>query len=125
MCISLLGGSSVNNPPPSYPRRQHATSFEHETPSSNITAHNPSWQNDVLNRSRSPGVGGSSVGGYNENNEDDRFVELTVFLKRHDNGFGFRIVGGTEEGSQVSVTFVAQYNLVEYIIYLNNLRFIY
>ena len=33
----------------------------------------------------------------------ERYVELIVFLKRHENGFGFRIVGGTEEGSQVSV----------------------
>lgn len=32
-----------------------------------------------------------------------RHVDLTVFLKRNDSGFGFRIVGGTEEGSQVSV----------------------
>jgi atrophin-1 interacting protein 3 (BAI1-associated protein 1) len=30
-------------------------------------------------------------------------VELTVTLHRHDSGFGFRIVGGTEEGSQVSI----------------------
>ena len=28
-------------------------------------------------------------------------VELTVTLHRHESGFGFRIVGGTEEGSQV------------------------
>ena len=31
-------------------------------------------------------------------------VELTVTLHRHDSGFGFRIVGGTEEGSQVCHT---------------------
>merc|ERR1719244_522148 len=30
-------------------------------------------------------------------------VEITVTLLRHDSGFGFRIVGGTEEGSQVSI----------------------
>ena len=29
--------------------------------------------------------------------------EITVTLLRHESGFGFRIVGGTEEGSQVSV----------------------
>ena len=28
--------------------------------------------------------------------------EITVTLLRHESGFGFRIVGGTEEGSQVS-----------------------
>ena len=32
----------------------------------------------------------------------EAYVELTVTLQRHDSGFGFRIVGGTEEGSQVS-----------------------
>ena len=31
----------------------------------------------------------------------EAYVELTVTLQRHDSGFGFRIVGGTEEGSQV------------------------
>jgi len=30
-------------------------------------------------------------------------MEITVTLLRHDSGFGFRIVGGTEEGSQVSI----------------------
>ena len=102
---SSSGGSSAAPPP----RRQHATSFEHETPSSNLPGHHPSglpnhnsWQtSEQLNRSRSPGVGAIN-GGFPENNEDDRYVELTVFLKRQDNGFGFRIVGGTEEGSQVS-----------------------
>ena len=29
-----------------------------------------------------------------------------VFLKREENGFGFRIVGGTEEGSQVAIGYV-------------------
>ncbi|XP_071817085.1 membrane-associated guanylate kinase, WW and PDZ domain-containing protein 3-like isoform X5 [Apostichopus japonicus] len=31
------------------------------------------------------------------------FIESTIFLKKGENGFGFRIVGGTEEGTQVSV----------------------
>lgn len=30
-------------------------------------------------------------------------VDLTVTLHRQESGFGFRIVGGTEEGSQVSI----------------------
>ena len=30
------------------------------------------------------------------------YIEMTVALHRQDTGFGFRIVGGTEEGSQVS-----------------------
>ena len=29
-----------------------------------------------------------------------------VFLKREESGFGFRIVGGTEEGSQVAIGYV-------------------
>merc|ERR1719410_2806511 len=40
-------------------------------------------------------------------NQDRRawedLVEITVTLLRHESGFGFRIVGGTEEGSQVSI----------------------
>ena len=32
-------------------------------------------------------------------------VEMVVTLRRHDSGFGFRIVGGTEEGSQVLSSF--------------------
>ncbi|XP_072181833.1 membrane-associated guanylate kinase, WW and PDZ domain-containing protein 1-like [Diadema setosum] len=35
---------------------------------------------------------------------DERFIESTVFLKTRDTGgFGFRIIGGHEEGSQVSI----------------------
>ena len=30
-------------------------------------------------------------------------MEMNVTLLRHETGFGFRIVGGTEEGSQVSI----------------------
>jgi len=33
----------------------------------------------------------------------EAYVELTVTLQRQESGFGFRIVGGTEEGSQVSI----------------------
>ena len=34
-------------------------------------------------------------------------VHITqVFLKREESGFGFRIVGGTEEGSQVAIGYV-------------------
>lgn len=31
------------------------------------------------------------------------WMEMTIELQRHQEGFGFRIIGGTEEGSQVSV----------------------
>lgn len=33
---------------------------------------------------------------------DIEWIETLVTLVRQDTGFGFRIVGGTEEGSQVS-----------------------
>ena len=31
----------------------------------------------------------------------DDYLEMTLLLKRGDGGFGFRVVGGEEEGSQV------------------------
>lgn len=33
---------------------------------------------------------------------DEQFYEMPIYLRRLETGFGFRIVGGTEEGSQVS-----------------------
>ena len=64
--------------------RKESTSFEHSEPlPGNLTR----WPNTSR---RAPSV-----------NPD--CVELTVTLHRHDSGFGFRIVGGTEEGSQVSI----------------------
>lgn len=81
------------------PRKQ-STSFEHEEPAPTNLTRIPRGEkyptdspSSSLNRSRSPTRFGD---------EDSRYVDLTVFLKRHDSGFGFRIIGGTEEGSQVS-----------------------
>lgn len=34
------------------------------------------------------------------------YLEMTIDLIRHDTGFGFRIVGGEEEGSQVAVGYI-------------------
>ena len=34
------------------------------------------------------------------------YQEFNVILRRQETGFGFRIVGGTEEGSQVNEFFV-------------------
>ena len=48
----------------------------------------------------------------------EAYVELTVTLQRHDSGFGFRIVGGTEEGSQVHI-FLCEIHIYEF----SNLRF--
>ncbi|XP_038068865.1 membrane-associated guanylate kinase, WW and PDZ domain-containing protein 2-like isoform X3 [Patiria miniata] len=36
-------------------------------------------------------------------NKGGNFIETTVFLKKHNDGFGFRIVGGLEEQSQVAI----------------------
>ena len=38
---------------------------------------------------------------HQERRQWEDLVEITVTLLRHESGFGFRIVGGTEEGSQV------------------------
>ena len=78
------------------PRKQ-STSFENEEPTpSSLTRipHTDGYSDSPsgsLDRSRSP----TRLG-------DDKFTEMTVYLKRQENGFGFRIIGGTEEGSQVS-----------------------
>ena len=58
--------------------------------------------NDVVEQrppSRAKQMPRSSV-----SSDDGNYIETTVFLKKLDNGFGFRIVGGLEEGSQVSQT---------------------
>jgi len=74
---SLPRGSSVS----SNSGRKESTSFEHSEPlPGNLTR----WPRPE----RRPGAD---------------CIELTVTLHRHDSGFGFRIVGGTEEGSQVSI----------------------
>ncbi|KAH8022150.1 hypothetical protein HPB51_022032 [Rhipicephalus microplus] len=59
--------------------RKHSTSFEHEQP--------------VTSATMRPGV---------DTHATDA-VDLVVTLHRQESGFGFRIVGGTEEGSQVSI----------------------
>lgn len=82
--------------------QKQSTSFEHEEPTpanlARIQGHSDLWGggdlgSDGLNHSRSPGLSFDC---------DDLSVDLTVVLRRQESGFGFRIVGGTEEGSQVS-----------------------
>ena len=43
-----------------------------------------------------------SAGRWGGGRRPESEVEMVVVLLRHDSGFGFRIVGGTEEGSQVN-----------------------
>ncbi len=74
--------------------RKESTSFEHSEPHPGGLTRWPRPE-----RRSNPGGGQPHNGpGGNEN-----FVEMTVTLQRHESGFGFRIVGGTEEGSQVRI----------------------
>ncbi|KAF0314317.1 Membrane-associated guanylate kinase, WW and PDZ domain-containing protein 2 [Amphibalanus amphitrite] len=57
--------------------RKQSTSFEHEQPAPSSVPRGP--------RPAGP----------------QQYLEMAVTLMRHQSGFGFRIVGGTEEGSQV------------------------
>ncbi|KAG7199732.1 hypothetical protein KM043_000407 [Ampulex compressa] len=68
-------------------KRKETTSFEHEQPHSSSTPRYPQYSNELV----CPIV------------PDVEWIETLVTLVRQDTGFGFRIVGGTEEGSQVSV----------------------
>ena len=71
------GPNARPGPPPvsAHQRRKQSTSFELEQPAPAAVPRLPRPQ----------------------------WVETSVTLERHDTGFGFRIVGGTEEGSQVSI----------------------
>ncbi|XP_055937343.1 membrane-associated guanylate kinase, WW and PDZ domain-containing protein 1-like isoform X2 [Argiope bruennichi] len=71
--------------------RKHGTSFEHEQPM-------PYFSNDYRNAYQ------NSLYKVDESKENCiNYIDLTVTLHRQENGFGFRIIGGTEEGSQVAV----------------------
>lgn len=74
------------------PHNKHGTSFEHEIPV-------PYSSNEYSN-SDAKSLPKTPVKEDNKN-QGLTFQEMTVTLHRLENGFGFRIVGGTEEGSQV------------------------
>lgn len=75
-------------------KRKESTSFEHEQPHpSNVTR----YSRDLRWIGMGPGVRIYPAG------QDTEWVETLVTLVRQEAGFGFRIVGGTEEGSQVSI----------------------
>lgn len=73
--------------------RKHGTSFEHEQPV-------PYSSNDYSGGDLKSGSKISSK--EDGRNNGQNFQEMTVTLQRQESGFGFRIIGGTEEGSQVS-----------------------
>ena len=80
----------------SLPRgRKESTSFEQSEP----VAANIRWPRSSFSSHASPG-------------QPESVLETTVTLLRHDSGFGFRIVGGTEEGSQVSQLQVSQISII-------------
>lgn len=75
-------------------RRKEGTSFEHEQPHPSVVTRlnrDPRWY------AMGPTVRVYSAGPGME------WVETVAALIRQESGFGFRIVGGTEEGSQVSI----------------------
>ncbi|XP_047740389.1 uncharacterized protein LOC108664581 isoform X4 [Hyalella azteca] len=74
-------------------RRKESTSFEHEHPAPVSMPRFPDGRYTVGQRgTRGPPNGNAAP-----------VHEFTVTLRRQETGFGFRIVGGTEEGSQVSI----------------------
>lgn len=84
-------------------RPKQSTSFESEEPlPSNITRipKRPPFHNSTFSNSM-PGM--QSPFHYPGSSEDNaKYIEMNVTLLRQESGFGFRIIGGTEEGSQVS-----------------------
>lgn len=88
---------------------KQSTSFENEDPSpSNITRVSKQLlpnQNSLSNHvhgNQSP----RSPSRFSDNDDTGQFIEMNVALRKQENGFGFRIIGGTEEGSQVRVFYV-------------------
>ncbi|KAH7947810.1 hypothetical protein HPB52_015950 [Rhipicephalus sanguineus] len=78
----LYGSSALESPSftqDNLSGRKHSTSFEHEQPVTSATMRSGA-----------------------DTHATDA-VDLVVTLHRQESGFGFRIVGGTEEGSQVSI----------------------
>ena len=77
---------------------RQSTSFEAEDPSSSNmmrAGRRPPFQNANFGPPMSPKP-------YHfPSNVEQRFLEMNVTLDRQESGFGFRIIGGTEEGSQV------------------------
>lgn len=97
--------NNVNNfsqwssgPPP-----RQSTSFEDVTPSpSNITQVPKRFP---MQSQPSFGSTGQSRFGarFPETDDPIRSMEFTITLQKQETGFGFRIIGGTEEGSQVNM----------------------
>ena len=85
------------------PPRQ-STSFEKEDPMpSNITRVPQRYASQSLSTFSKAGAHSPRGGeGFQDRWEGYHCVDMIVHLQRQESGFGFRIVGGTEEGTQVS-----------------------
>lgn len=82
-----------------HPPRQ-STSFEMENPMPGGVGRIP--RRTGFHNSSFPGPNTPKPFHYPGNIEDNtKFIEMSVTLQRQESGFGFRIIGGTEEGSQV------------------------
>ncbi|KAJ9598628.1 hypothetical protein L9F63_010698, partial [Diploptera punctata] len=101
---SIPGSSGYYTASDGANKRKESTSFEHEQPHpSSVTSNmqqpfqqtNAQYQGNTTMSSGSVRVYPAGPG--------LEWVETLVTLVRQETGFGFRIVGGTEEGSQVSI----------------------
>ncbi|GAB6022671.1 hypothetical protein CHUAL_006764 [Chamberlinius hualienensis] len=81
---------------PNLNHRRQGTSFEREQPSpvTNVGRKTNSWYGGVNNQQQQSNLTQQPLTDY---------LEFTIHLFKQETGFGFRIVGGTEEGSQVSI----------------------
>lgn len=79
--------------------RKHSTSFEHEHPvSSSVPLYGAEFKSNFNDQTYQ-----ASPAHLRQVNGMVEHVDMTITLHRQESGFGFRIVGGTEEGSQVSI----------------------
>nr|XP_022295952.1 membrane-associated guanylate kinase, WW and PDZ domain-containing protein 3-like isoform X10 [Crassostrea virginica] len=98
--------NNVNNFPPwtSGPPPRQSTSFEDVKPSPSNITQLPKRPPTQAHPSLGNTPGQSRFGGRFPDSDDPiRSMEFTITLQKQETGFGFRIIGGTEEGSQVSV----------------------
>ncbi|XP_071440196.1 membrane-associated guanylate kinase, WW and PDZ domain-containing protein 1 isoform X2 [Hetaerina americana] len=108
MAGSIPPSSSGYYTSDSLSRRKESTSFEHEQPYPSAVirySRDPRWPDSgqVVGVGGAPVVSSPDAGGASPGNHimPSEWYEAVVTLVRQETGFGFRIVGGTEEGSQV------------------------
>lgn len=110
-----------------HPVRQ-STSFETEEPTPGNMTRLPRRPPFATGYPQQPGSASQSPRSQSRgpvDHEVEGFMEFTVQLHRQESGYGFRIIGGTEEGSQVSVIILYVWHvfersilIVEYVLLL-------